>query len=100
VLVSRRVSPAATPDPPSGTLRLRDDTAVLFVGRNWQPEPGYTSRLAEELLGRSVLEIVGSTTMAAAERARRRLRTAWKVGDMAAAGRIAPAVVQTFRDRI
>lgn len=99
ILTSRKVSPAATPDPAPGTLVVGDDVTVLFVGRDWRPAPGATSQLADSLLGTPTLEIVGST-MAAAERARRRLRSAWRMTAAGAAGQLPPDVVRAFRERI
>jgi hypothetical protein len=91
--------PGQPPDPGSGTLTIDKPTAAFYVGRGWYPPPGGISDFAESLRGLDVLEIV-STTVVAGERARKRIRTAWRIADIVASGRVPGAAGQCIADAL
>lgn len=88
--------PGGPAAPVSGVVASEGGLLTLYCGRDWLPEPGSTAPIAERFLGEPVLVISG-TTRVATERARRRLRQAWKLADVIASGRLGEAATATMR---
>lgn len=85
--------------PAPGTLTFRDRSATLYVGRGLPYQRGALAPMAESLLGLLVLEIVGETGVATT-RARKRIRAAWRLGDVVAWGRLPDDITASARNTL
>lgn len=78
-------APGSAPTPEPGTVTIENRITRLWVGDGWRPPGGGIAACAEQLLGLHAAEIAG-TSDAATTDARKRLRTAWRLGDLLASG--------------
>lgn len=96
LLTVDKPGPGQPAHPAPGTLTVEGRTATLHVGRGLPLERGRVAAVAGQVLGLLVLEIVGETGIATTK-ARKRIRAAWRLGDILACGRYPEDITVSMR---